>query len=254
MVVPMTYAADGQRRRGRPPRISRDDIVDAACELGIENLTMAAVAERLGVTHQSLYGWVQDRDELIDLVSDRLIRRLEIKPPDDPADWRDSLRSYANGLRRLAEEMLAWAERQGIAAAHARSYASTGDASYGPLIDLLRNDALRPGWVKLADPWLAELSRLLPEMQAERPHLPPLLPLAEEWQKRRLFEALGLAFVGDGQPLLLVLDDVWNAAHVDEDWNIEQWGVDEKVAARRRARLVDFTAAAGIIRALNPGA
>ncbi len=105
MVVPMTYAADGQRRRGRPPRISRDDIVDAACELGIENLTMAAVAERLGVTHQSLYGWVQDRDELIDLVSDRLIRRLEIFPPADPEDWRDSLRSYANGLRHLAEEM-----------------------------------------------------------------------------------------------------------------------------------------------------
>ena len=105
MVVPMTYAADGQRRRGRPPRISRDDIVDAACKLGIENLTMAAVAERLGVTHQSLYGWVQDRDELIDLVSDRLIRRLEIVPPADPADWRDSLRSYANGLRRLADEM-----------------------------------------------------------------------------------------------------------------------------------------------------
>ncbi|MGE0306053.1 MAG: TetR/AcrR family transcriptional regulator [Acidimicrobiia bacterium] len=100
----MTYAADGQRRRGRPPRLSRDHIVDAACELGIENLTMAAVAERLGVTHQSLYGWVQDRDELIDLVSDRLIGRIEILPPADPADWRDSLRSYANGLRRLAEE------------------------------------------------------------------------------------------------------------------------------------------------------
>ncbi len=109
MVVPMTYAADGQRRRGRPPRISRDDIVDAACELGIENLTMAAVAERLGVTHQSLYGWVQDRDELIDLVSDRLIRGLEVNPPADPADWRDSLRSYANGLRRLAEEMRGFA-------------------------------------------------------------------------------------------------------------------------------------------------
>ncbi len=105
MVALMTYAADGQRRRGRPPRISRDHIVDAACEVGIENLTMAAVAERLGVTHQSLYGWVQDRDELIDLVSDRLIRRLEIFPPADPADWRDSLRAYANDLRRLTEQM-----------------------------------------------------------------------------------------------------------------------------------------------------
>lgn len=56
----MTYAAHGQRRRGRLPRISRDRIVEAAYELGIENLTMAAVAERLGVSHQSLYNWVQD--------------------------------------------------------------------------------------------------------------------------------------------------------------------------------------------------
>ena len=31
---------------------------------------------------------------------------------------------------------------------------------------------------------------------------------------------------------VLDADQVWNAAHVDEDWNIEQWGVDEEVAAR----------------------
>ena len=31
-------------------------------------------------------------------------------------------------------------------------------------------------------------------------------------------------------------DQVWDAAHVDEDWNAEQWGVDEEVAARRAAR------------------
>jgi chaperone required for assembly of F1-ATPase len=50
-----------------------------------------------------------------------------------------------------------------------------------------------------------------------------------------------------------VLDprEVWASAHVDEDWNIEQWGVDEEVAARRAARLVDFTAAAGILKAMN---
>src|SRR5471032_2193797 len=42
-------------------------------------------------------------------------------------------------------------------------------------------------------------------------------------------------------------DQVWAAAHVDEDWNIDQWGVDEEVAARRAARLVDFKAAAGIL-------
>jgi chaperone required for assembly of F1-ATPase len=46
-------------------------------------------------------------------------------------------------------------------------------------------------------------------------------------------------------------DQVWTAAHVDEDWSIEQWGVDEEVAARRAAQLVDFRAAAGILKSLN---
>lgn len=46
-------------------------------------------------------------------------------------------------------------------------------------------------------------------------------------------------------------DQVWAAAHVDEDWNIEQWGVDEEVAARRLARFLDFRAAAGVLKALD---
>lgn len=50
-----------------------------------------------------------------------------------------------------------------------------------------------------------------------------------------------------------VLDsrEVWAAAHVDEDWNAEKWGVDEEVAARRAARLIDFNAAARILAALK---
>ena len=47
-------------------------------------------------------------------------------------------------------------------------------------------------------------------------------------------------------------DQVWAAAHVDEDWNIEKWGLDAEVAARRAARLLDFKAAASILRGLNP--
>ncbi len=47
-------------------------------------------------------------------------------------------------------------------------------------------------------------------------------------------------------------DQVWAAAHVDEDWNIDKWGVDEEVAARRAARLVDFQAAASLLTPLNP--
>ena len=46
-------------------------------------------------------------------------------------------------------------------------------------------------------------------------------------------------------------EQVWAAAHVDEDWNIEKWGIDDEVAARRRARQVDFNAAADILKALK---
>jgi chaperone required for assembly of F1-ATPase len=50
---------------------------------------------------------------------------------------------------------------------------------------------------------------------------------------------------------MLDADQVWAAAHVDEDWNIEKWGEDHEVAARRAARLVDFKAAASIIKSLT---
>ena len=53
---------------------------------------------------------------------------------------------------------------------------------------------------------------------------------------------------------VLDADQVWAAAHVDEDWNIEQWGVDEEVAARRLARWTDFQAAAAVMASVAPKA
>jgi len=50
---------------------------------------------------------------------------------------------------------------------------------------------------------------------------------------------------------VLDADGVWAAAHVDEDWNAEKWGHDEEVVARRAARLVDFRAAAQILKAVE---
>jgi chaperone required for assembly of F1-ATPase len=50
---------------------------------------------------------------------------------------------------------------------------------------------------------------------------------------------------------VLDADRVWAAAHVDEDWNADKWGVDEEAAARRAARLIDFRAAVAILNALN---
>jgi chaperone required for assembly of F1-ATPase len=49
-------------------------------------------------------------------------------------------------------------------------------------------------------------------------------------------------------------DQVWAAAHVDEDWNAEKWGVDEEAASRRAARLKDFQAAVTVLTAVKPPA
>jgi len=45
----------------------------------------------------------------------------------------------------------------------------------------------------------------------------------------------------------LASDAAWTAAHVDEDWNIEQWGHDELAQARRAARLAEMQAAVRVL-------
>jgi chaperone required for assembly of F1-ATPase len=42
-------------------------------------------------------------------------------------------------------------------------------------------------------------------------------------------------------------DDAWDAAHVDEDWQIEQWGADTEAQARRAARRVEFDCAVRLL-------
>ncbi len=42
-------------------------------------------------------------------------------------------------------------------------------------------------------------------------------------------------------------DEAWSAAHVDEDWQISQWGEDFEAAERRKRRQADFQAAAALI-------
>ena len=45
----------------------------------------------------------------------------------------------------------------------------------------------------------------------------------------------------------LALDAAWAAAHVDEDWNMEQWGRDALASERRAARFAEARAAAAVL-------
>lgn len=46
----------------------------------------------------------------------------------------------------------------------------------------------------------------------------------------------------------LSVEEAWQAAHVDEDWNMDQWGHDEIALARRDARFAEMQAAATVLR------
>jgi chaperone required for assembly of F1-ATPase len=46
----------------------------------------------------------------------------------------------------------------------------------------------------------------------------------------------------------LTSEDAWTAAHVDEDWNMEQWGRDAVALERRAIRFAEMQAAATVLR------
>lgn len=58
---------------------------------------------------------------------------------------------------------------------------------------------------------------------------------------------LALALLGGR----LTAEEAWAAAHVDEDWNIEQWGVDEEAAVRRDLRYREMAAAVRVMELLR---
>jgi len=51
----------------------------------------------------------------------------------------------------------------------------------------------------------------------------------------------------------LSAEDAWAAAHVDEDWQISQWGVDVEAAERRAKRLSEMQAASRFLELLKEG-
>jgi len=49
----------------------------------------------------------------------------------------------------------------------------------------------------------------------------------------------------------LTADDAWAAAHIDEDWQISQWGEDAEAKARRDQRWFEMQAASRLIQLLG---
>lgn len=94
-------------RSGRRPRpsLTHDQIVRVAIEIadseGVQALSMRKVAARLGAGTMSLYRYVANKDDLLDLMVDAVIG--EERPPEEPSgDWRSELAEQARSARRVA--------------------------------------------------------------------------------------------------------------------------------------------------------
>ena len=85
------WKASRPERHARTP-LTREAIVDAALRVlersGPEGLSMRRVAEELGTGAASLYWHVANKDELIELVVDRVLSEISVPAP-DPSRWQE---------------------------------------------------------------------------------------------------------------------------------------------------------------------
>jgi AcrR family transcriptional regulator len=62
---------------------------------GGDALTMRRVADEIGVSASSLYGYVANKEELVQLVLEQIMTEVPVPPPG--TEWQDMLRAWARG-------------------------------------------------------------------------------------------------------------------------------------------------------------
>jgi TetR/AcrR family tetracycline transcriptional repressor len=88
----------GKKSASARAALDRERIAATAMEMinevGVEKLTMRAVAARLDVSAMALYHHVEDKDELLRLVGDDVLGHIELPDP-DAGDWRELFTSIS---------------------------------------------------------------------------------------------------------------------------------------------------------------
>lgn len=109
-------------RRGRPPRISQDQIITAAKSLAPDQITMQAVADVLGVDRSALNYYVGDRDGLLEILVTDLFE-TQLQGVDLPTDaWQEVVAAYGRAIREGAI-------RIGVSVAYVSFRGAGGEAS-----------------------------------------------------------------------------------------------------------------------------
>ena len=93
-------AESDRRPVGRPRQLSLDQILATASKIGLNDLTLQAVADALKVTTPALYRHVQSREDLIAKVAAAVTGRFPV-PLHDGEPWKDWAERYAYALLEL---------------------------------------------------------------------------------------------------------------------------------------------------------
>jgi AcrR family transcriptional regulator len=95
---PPIWARPEPRGRGRGAALSLDQIAEVALAIadaeGLDAVSIRRIARELGSGAMSLYHYFDSRDELLDLMADRVAADMVV-PGELPADWRDALKAVA---------------------------------------------------------------------------------------------------------------------------------------------------------------
>ncbi|MGX7681199.1 TetR/AcrR family transcriptional regulator C-terminal domain-containing protein [Jatrophihabitans sp. DSM 45814] len=88
--------------RGRPPRVSRAEVIAAGLRIarrgGFATLTMAALADELGVSAMTAYGYVSNKQELSQLIVDAVLAEVDV-PEADAGNWAQRVALIERGAR-----------------------------------------------------------------------------------------------------------------------------------------------------------
>ena len=87
-------------KRGRPARLSREQVLLAALSLlesGISEVSVNGVARQLNVAPMSLYTHIQNRDDLLLGVSELVLARLTLQLT--APDWQGKVRQWVSQVQ-----------------------------------------------------------------------------------------------------------------------------------------------------------
>lgn len=182
--------------------VTRDDVIHTAIQLlqevGLDGLTLRRLAKELGISAPTLYWHVKDKRELLDLMSEEMVRMAREKMPPFPLDlpWDEKI---AEGVRRQYEAIIAYRDGARVVAGNRPT-----EATLPQIEQFLKT------WVEAGFPPVEALAYILAfgdfvtgcalehQAELERQRMQPAGPSSDLWKKFEAYPTLHAASLARG--------------------------------------------------------